>query len=280
MQKSTIRWLVALVVSAVLVILWIVPSNGPDTRPDEVMSLSEVQKLFQAADGWIALPLADSKYDAGAIVRVDSSGIRRISHMSVCGYPTDVLRPDTGVLPQLTTDRQLQLGVELVGTIDGIRLGPESRRARAVGVRVDSITTENIDPIRIAIWEDEGQNYDSVSTVCRERFEEPDIYVVGEAARVNRGTYTFYDSAWSRIQASAGNLSQLIDASAGARAEATNEGSVVIVNPVTIAMRRAYWAGDGFRVLGPDDGTATPTADSLLAVLAELQATAADSARW
>lgn len=261
----------AVVLAAVIVaVVWIDPPDSPDPpATEDLLGLAGIQAMFDSAGGWIALPIADSKYEAGAIIQVvEGSGVRPISHLRECRYPGEVLAPRVGLLPSLRTERTLGVDLSFVGAIRGVRLGPEGRRARQVGLKIDSITSESFDPLRLAIWEEEGSNYDLVPEACRRQLQQPDIFVVSEAARVNRGTYTFYDSAGSRMEVGSDRLGEFVDVDAGAEARAGADGRVVITSPVTVAIRRAYWAGDGFQVLGPE-AEETPTADSTLRALVE-----------
>jgi hypothetical protein len=210
--------LAAVVVVAVVGIVWIDRPEPPDPpATEELLGLAGIQAMLDSAGGWIALPGADFKYEAGAIVQVvDGSGVRPLSHLRECGYPEEVLAPRVGLLPSVRTERALAVDVGFVGAIRGVRLGPRGQGARFVGVQIDSITSESFDPLRLAIWEEEGTNYDLVPEACRRRLQQPNTFVVSEAARVNRGVYTFYDGAGSRMEAAAdqpGNPSAHFDPS-------------------------------------------------------------------
>lgn len=271
-MSNTRKALVGGVVLAavILLVVWIDRPEPPDPpATEELLGLAEIQAMFDSAGGWIALPVADSKYEAGAIIQVaEGSGVRPISHLRECRYPEEVLAPRVGLLPSLRTQRALAVDLGFVGAIRGVRLGPQGQRARFVGVQIDSITSESFDPLRLAIWEEEGTNYDLVPEACRRQLQQPNTFVVSEAARVNRGTYTFYDSAGSRLEVASDQLGEFVDVDAGAEARVSADGRVVIASPVTVAIRRAWWAGDGFEVLGPEAGE-TPTADSTLRALVQ-----------
>lgn len=259
----------AVVVAAMAIVasvfFWPPPREGSTTA---LVPFGETQALLRAAGGYVALPIPDSKYEPGAIVQWDpEEGLRYVSHLRECRYPTDILEPVVGTLPALMADRTLGFGVEMLATLPGVGLGPDARRVHRVGFAIDAATAEAFDPIRLGIWEDDGANYDRVPEVCRGWLSQKGIYVVAEAVRVHEGTYSLYDSARAQIRLDARNLRNFLDLEASADIRIDGEGRMVVTQPVTIAIRRAFHAGPGFDVLGGDhdaDDDDLPTADAVL----------------
>jgi hypothetical protein len=263
MSRKTQIIVAAIVVVGVAVVAGVAACPGKSA--DKFYGKKEWKELFKKADGWVALPLPDSRYAPGAIIQVQKkTGVRYIDHMRECNYPEEVLAPVIGTTPQIEFTKSRQFGGELVAAIEGVELGPQGGKISRVGLRIESLTVESLPLIRISDWELEGDNALKISDTCRRIFAQEDKYLVNEAARVNKATYTLYDASGAKIGLTGANLGEFLKIEASLSANTTSDGRLIIDQPVTVAVRRTVWAGDDFRILGSEEIKPKKTADPLI----------------
>lgn len=234
----------------------------------DVYSPQEWRDLFAKSEGWVALRVPDSKYIPGAIVKVtEREGIRYISHMSTCRYPDELLKPVVGIIPgaEFRKARRFNASAVIKESRLGIEAGPEFKSDYKIDLKVDSHTAESLDLLALRIWQDEPAHSALVPRSCSALLAEADHYVIGEAARVQKATYTLVDETGAAITLNTGNLLKFLKLEPSLSYNVTTDGKLVIDQPVTIALRRVTWLGDRFAILGKDGGaSAPPLADEIL----------------
>jgi hypothetical protein len=259
-KRIVLAVVIALGVAAVVIVL-----TRPPRPVDEFYSAQEWRQLFDSAGGWIVLSLPDSKYEPGAIIQVSrESGVRFLSHLRTCRYPDRLLAPIPGNLPALEFRKYKKFSAQLLAGVQGLEVGPEGGSVASVGLKIDSMTAESFDFLALAVWEDEDDNDLKVAEACRKLLNEKDKFVIAEAARVGRATYTLYDSANARIGLTAENVGGFLRLASDVNAQTLSDGRLSITQPVTVAVRRAIWAGQGFEVLGPGEAQRPSHADALM----------------
>ncbi|MHB8054311.1 MAG: hypothetical protein ACYDH3_03585 [Candidatus Aminicenantales bacterium] len=209
----------------------------------------ELVKVLKQAGGWTPLPIPDSKYQPGSIIKVTEDGVRWIDNLTSCGVPLAQFK-EQSYIPKVTFSRQVDFAAKAVVNIKGITAGPEFNRISKVLL---SITDQGADAIRIlqlGTWMEDPANRGLVSPVCLEALADKDTYLVTEAFRISKGKYTFYDKTGMAIKIETPVLKDLLQFQPDVKYEITNDGSLVIEQPAYFAIRRAQKMGGGFTTLG------------------------------
>lgn len=221
----------------------------------DVYSPAEWRDLFQK-HGWTALPIPDSKYEPGAIVKVTAEdGIRYIDHLRTCGYPAEVLAPEVGKIPAISFAKSREIGASAMLNIKGIEAGPEFSNVASSRLQISDHSADSLRMVALRIWQETPGNLDGNARFCIEELEKPDYYLITEAFRVAKGRYTLLDKSGAKLKVSLANLGRLLKFEPDVKYEVTAEGELVIDEQVSFAIRRAISTTAGFEVLGaaPDE---------------------------
>jgi hypothetical protein len=219
-------------------------------------------EMFKKAGGWVPLPFPDSKYRPGAIVKVsEKEGIRWISHLESCRYPEEVLRPEKSYIPGITFTKGKDFGAAAMVNFKGISAGPAFDKVSKVRLEVQDHGADAFKLINLKVWWEEPKNRKKVSSACLDELKKPDHYLITEAFRVSKGTYTLYDKSGAALKLSAPKLGDLLQFQPDVKYEVTSDGKLTIEQPVYFAIRMAVRVGDDFEVLG-EQTQAPQTADS------------------
>jgi len=220
----------------------------------DVYTPSEWVEILKKAGGWVPLPFPDSKYRPGAIIKVtEDKGIqeiRWIGHLESCRYPEEVLKPEKSYIPGITFTKGKDFGANAMINFKGISAGPAFDRVSKVCLEVQDHGADAFRLINLKVWWENPDNRKNVSSVCMDELKKPDHYLITEAFRVSKGTYTLYDKTGAKIKLTAPKLGELLQFQPDVKYEVTSEGKLVIDQPAYFAVRMAVKVGGDFEVLG------------------------------
>ena len=213
----------------------------------DVYSPAEWRDLFKE-HGWTALPIPDSKYEPGAIIKVTAqAGIRYIDHLRTCGYPAEVLAPEVGKIPAISFAKSREIGAAAMLNIKGIGAGPEFSNVASSRLEIDEHSADALRLVALRIWQETPGNLEGNARFCVEALEKPDYYLITEAFRVAKGRYALYDKSGAKLKLSLANLGRLLKFEPDVKVEVTGEGELVIDENVSFAIRRAISTTAGSR---------------------------------
>ena len=238
---------------AAFILIFIVAVFGCNDVGD-VYSPKEWGDLLNKAGGWKPLPLPDSKYAPGAIIKVSDDGIRWIDHLRSCGYPEDVLEPEKSYIPSVEFTKTRELGASALINFKGITAGPSFENISKVGMAITDHGADALRLIKLKVWMEVPANRESVAQACLDELMKPDRYLVTEAFRVTKGKYTLYDKTGTALKLETPVLSQLLQFAPDVKYEVTSDGSLVIDEPAYFAVRMAVRVGEDWEILGAASG--------------------------
>lgn len=220
----------------------------------DVYTPSEWVTMLKQAGGWAPLPFPDSKYRPGSIIKVtDNEGIKEIrwiGHLEACKYPEEVLKVEKSYIPGITFKKGKDFGANAMINFRGISAGPAFDSVSKISLEVQDHGADAFRLINLKVWWEDPTNRKKVSSVCMDELKKPDYYLVTEAFRVSKGTYTLYDKTGAKIKLTAPKLGDLLQFQPDVKYEVTSEGKLVIDQPAYFAVRKAVRIGDDFEVLG------------------------------
>ena len=226
-----------------------------------IYSPQELLDALDKAGGWAPLAIPDSKYRPGSIIKIDEDGtVRWIDHLDTCGYPAEVLAPEPGDIPKVTFTKSYDVGASALLNVKGIEAGPEFNKVSKTQLSIQEHSADALRLIGLQVWMEDPDNVSSVSSACMDELLKPNRFLVTEAFRVSKGTYTLFDQSGAAIKLKAPELGSLVQLQPDVKYEVTAEGSLVIEQPVYFAVRQAVRVGSGWEILGSDDEQETADA--------------------
>ena len=226
----------------------------------DTFSPKELLRLFKEAGGWIPLPIPDSKYRPGAIIKVTEEGIRWIDDLSACGYPLAEFE-EKGYTPSITFTKAIELGASAIINVKGISAGPGFNRVSKVRLEITEQGADGFRLMELIVWMENPDNQKLVSRACMDALLQPDTYLVNEAFRIKKGKYTLYDKSGAEIKIETPLLKELLQIQPDIKYEVTSEGSLAIEQPAYFAVRKVQRIGQNFKLLSRPGGE-SDTADS------------------
>jgi hypothetical protein len=219
--------------------------------------------------GYIFLPLADSKMAPGSVIEVkaDKSGetnVRYLADIRKCGLTNSDLGFKSGTTGALATNRKYSVDLSAAFEILQIAASakPKLLAAKTVEFKADETGTDAIDLIATTIAIADPDKSKNFNKFCRDFLSQPDIYLVNEAFRVSKGSYSFKDSAGLTIDLTALKSQNF---SANGNLSIANDSSITISTDEYLAIKDVRQIGSGaFRTLGANMNTPVPSADLLL----------------
>lgn len=208
----------------------------------------ELISVLKQAGGWTPLPIPDSKFRPGSIIKVTEEGVYWIDDLTSCRYPLAEFE-EKSYIPSIAFTKELEFGASAVINIKGITAGPNFSRLSKIRLEIAEHGADAIRLLKLKIWMEDPDNRGRVSPVCLEELTKQDTYLVTEAFRITKGKYTFYDHSGAAIKIGAPVLKDLLQFQPDVKYEITNDGSLVIEQPAYFAIRKAQRVGDGFETL-------------------------------
>ena len=215
--------------------------------------------------GFVPLPILDTSYKPGAIIRVQGDDISYIDHLRSCRYDADALKTEDGSSGQFDVKSRVEMGADALISLKGIEAGPEASRIKKTTLQIADYGVDKLQHILIGEWE--RLNYEAVvPPTCKTAFERPDVYVVGEAFRVRNGEYELFGKDDAKLKFDVANIGKLLRLQPNAKYQATNDGRLLISEPTTLCVRNVEWFGRDPGAAGLEPAK-TRTADSALELI-------------
>ena len=220
---------------------------------------TEWQEVLKQAGGWVPLPYPESAFRPGSIILVTDKTIRWIDHLETCRYPSAILEPEKSRIPNISFEKAVDFGVNAVIGYKGIRAGPKFSNVSKVSLEVQDHDVEYLRLIRFKEWVNDPANKSKISPGCMDELGKPDRYLVTDAFRVSKGTFTLLDQTGAALDLSTPVLKEVLQISGDVKYEITSNGKLVIDTPVYFAVRRAVRMQGEFE---PRDPAQIETADA------------------
>lgn len=228
----------------------------------DITKTSSMQK-FYLDNGWIPLPMPDSRYVPGTIFTYDKkTGLRYVSSLATCGVPQDVTAAVVGDSGKLTFNVSGDYGADLALKISGVSVGPEWSKVKKTTLEMDDHGPASMDLIKLNTWLTASENADKFSPVCKTELLKPNTYVAQESYRVSKGKMTLSDQNGAKI-AVKGLQAGPVNIGADAHAKSAEDGSLEFNETLYTAVHRLIYVSDqGFQALGKATQANATTADS------------------
>ncbi len=104
--------------------------------------------------------------------------------------------------------------------------------------------------MKLKVWMENTDNQSKVSQACMDQLMKPDYYLITEAFRVSKATYSLYNKAGTKIEIKTPDLKDLLQVEPDVKYEVTSDGSLVIEQPVYFAIKKAIRIGQDFDARG------------------------------
>lgn len=221
--------------------------------PGDLAKPSEMGEILLEKDGWVMLPLPDSKYLPGSVITAtEESGVRYLGHLKSCGVPNDVLTPVKGSAPKIVFTKDKSFDAKATLAFKGISAGPEFDTIKKAKLTIDEHSANALDLLRISVWLTEPDNKGRIPQICSDWLGKPNTFVVNEAYVIKKGKYSLYDQRGGQIKLSADLLPKLFATAGGeTKISSTQNGDMEFTQEVTLAIRRAQRVGNSFQTLSP-----------------------------
>lgn len=246
-KNITMNWLSGFFLMLIAAIQLGCGGAGDVTKP------TELGQILLKRDGWIMLPLPDSKYLPGSVIQAtEESGVRYLGHLKSCGVPSNVLKPDKGSAPKIAFTKDESYDAKATLSFKGISAGPEFGKIKKAKLTIDEHSADALDLVKISVWLTDPDNAERIPQVCSDWLGKPNTFVVNEAYVIKKGKYSLYDQKGGQIKLSADSLLKLFATAGGeAKISSTQDGDMEFTQEVTLAIRRAQRIGNSFQTLSP-----------------------------
>ena len=245
-KKHHLAILIGVVLIAILVGIRLFKSSK---SLSDVYSPKEWRDLLKKAGGWTPLPFPDSKYRPGSIIKVMDDGIRWIDDLEGCRYPLQEFTMES-TMPSITLTKGWEFNGSAIVNIKGIKAGPKFNEVSKVHMEVKEHGADAFRILKLKDWMADANNKAKFSQTCMDQLLKPDYYLVTEAFRVSKAKYTLYNKAGAAIKLEAPALKDLLQVEPDVKYEVTSDGSLVIEQPVYLAVRQTVRVGDDFDARG------------------------------
>jgi len=200
----------------------------------DVYSPAEWAEMWKKAGGWTPLPFPDSKYRPGAIIKVtETDGIRWVGDFDACRYPKEAFKPEKSYIPGLSFTKEKAFGAKAMINIRGITAGPAFDKVSKVNLQVQDHGADSLNLIALKVWWEDPNNRKKVSPVCMDELKQTDRYLITEAFRVSKGTYTLYDKSGAAIELKAPQLGDLLQFQPDIKYDVTSDGQYLLMSAWT-----------------------------------------------
>ena len=206
----------------------------------QILSQSDLRRLYGSR--WVVLPFPDSRITPGSIVSIKKSQVAWESDLKSCGAPKDVLAVNSSNSGKVTLNGAGEYGANAVIALKGVEIGPDFKRVKKTTLTADQHGPEGLDRIVLGTWFNDPAT--KLSKECSDFLSAKDVFIVQEAYRVSKGTYTLLGDNNAKLELKGLNLG-ILKLSASASAKTTTDGSLAFEQPVYTAIRRLKRFSDG-----------------------------------
>lgn len=253
------RFIVNGILAALLCLFMVFSPGCPSgIRIITVYQPKELVEFFREIN-FTPLPFPDSKYKPGAIIRV-TDDIKYVDDLTSCGYPLSEFQEE-GYIPPIIFTKKVEFGASAIINIKGVTTGPNFERISKVRLEITDHGADAFRLIKLKVWMEDPDNIGKVSQVCMDELLKKDVYLITEAFRVSKAKYTLYDKTGAAIKIETPVLGNLLKFQPDVKYEVTSDGSLVIEQPVYLAVRKAVRIGEDFQTLKRPGGE-SETADA------------------
>ena len=217
----------------------------------DVYSPKEWRELFEKAGGWTPLPIPDSKYRPGSILKITDESIWWIDDLEGgCKYPLKEFEVESS-MPNIKFEKKWEFGAGGILQFKGIKAGPKFDQLSSVRMEVVDQGADAIRLLKLKAWMQDAANAGKVSPVCMEQLAKVDYYMVSEAFRVSKAKYTLLDKSGAAIKLETPLIiKEFFQIQPDVKYEVTTDGSMIIDRPVYFAIRKAVRVGPDFEPRG------------------------------
>ena len=254
------KWLMILLAATFLVSM-----GGCSHAPiSNVYTPEEWRNMLKEAGDWVPLPFPESTFRTGSIIMVTETSIRWIDDLTSCHYPAEILDPEKSRIPNISFNKAMQFGADAVIGYKGIEAAPGFSKVSKVNFEVLDHGVDRIRMIRFKDWINDPENKKRVSPSCMQELAKPNRYLVTEAFRASKATYTLIDQTGGAMKLSVPTLKDVLKISGNVKYSVDSEGKLTIEEPVYFAVRRAIPMGDDLELRDP---SGAKTGDSKIEAL-------------
>jgi len=226
---------------------------------------------FLDANGWISLSIPDSKMAPGAVIKVTqkndavplSYDVRWLGDFRNCGVTDKDLGLVRGKYPAVGIGKDLAVKASLVANLIAKFGGSaEVEKANNAVLRIEDAGGDAIDLLAFSLWFAQPGNPQKMPAACAAFLAQPDIYIVSEAFRISKGSYSIVDKNGAKLGISVPVPSQTIEA--GLSGSIGSSGELIVAGDLYFGVRRVKQLAPGsFATLGADPQS-VPEADNML----------------
>lgn len=218
-----------------------------------------------ASKGWHILYPPDSKFGPGVIMRLDENNVPHfVGTLNACKL-TDALDVIPGAAPSINFKKTTGYSASILLTIKGVAsLGPEISRVKSVDLQISDSGADAIDLLKFQVAYTDPANAGIIPNACKSYFTANNHYLVNEAFRVSKATYTLHQEDGAKLKVTDGLIGKLLNLGGELGAEVTADGDIAITKPVYLAVRKAMETDGLWTSLGQASASTAKTADEAL----------------
>jgi hypothetical protein len=220
----------------------------------DVYSPKEWRDLLAKAGGWTPLPIPDSKYRPGSILKITDEGIWWIDDLEGgCRYPLKEFEAESS-MPNIKFEKKWEFGANGILQFKGIKAGPKFDQLSSVRMEVVDHGADAIRLLKLKDWMLDAANLGKVSPVCMEQLAKADYYMISEAFRVSKAKYTLINKSGAAIKLETPLIiKEFFQLQPDVKYEVSSDGGMIIDRPVYFAIRKAVRVGPDFEPRGGAD---------------------------
>ena len=158
---------------------------------------------------------------------------------------------EKSVIPSMNFSKSASFGANAVINFKGITAGPAFNRVSKVLLEVKDHGVDYLKLLHFKDWLMDPDNRSSVSPVCMDELKKPDVYLVTEAFRVSKGSYSLLDEKGAMIKLTLPKLGELLKFEPDVKYKVEADGKLTIDETVFFAVRRVVRVGNDFLARDP-----------------------------
>ena len=238
------------------------PQGGVQVEWEPIFN--QAAKIFPDT-GWVLLPYPDSKYGPGAVIRLaEGRAPEWLGDLgSDCGVPPEVIETIPGATPPFDVSRSTDIGVNAVLQLQGVEAGPSFGDIRRSTLKAEDHGADSISLLAFRNWLMDPDREVELREGCLDTLSEPDTYIVREAYRVSKGSYSFETDSGAKLSLKGAEVGDYLKLSPEAKVGITNDGSLEFDQDVYLAVRRLKYTDGKVETLS-DTGTDESDGDKKL----------------